>query len=62
MRRQTAEERHFLTCQDDNCERAYCVTRREFENNLEVLRARIKKYEAVAADKLNKAILRSRRE
>jgi hypothetical protein len=27
-------ESHYLTCQDENCEKAYCVARRDYEAKL----------------------------
>jgi hypothetical protein len=28
------DDRHYLTCQDDNCERAACTARREYEEKI----------------------------
>lgn len=30
---------HYLTCQDSECERVYCVSRRDFEAQLAALQA-----------------------
>lgn len=34
----TRAEAHYLNCQDDNCEFAYCVARRAYEKQIESLK------------------------
>lgn len=38
----TKSEIHYLECNDENCEKIYCVGRRELEYKLDVMRREIK--------------------
>lgn len=53
----TAEERHFLNCQDDNCERTYCVDRRFSNGVIAQLRERLRKIQMQTVEKVDRLVI-----
>ncbi len=54
--KRSAEEMHFSTCQNDDCEREYCVYRREAEWRVSQLRSKLANWERTAEDASKKVL------